>query len=220
MRKIFVRLIFLIALIGMGVLSPDYGQAEQMEPSEFSQGVEYTLLMSREDKVCKHMLTLFNQDLAQFGTEKYDAHEEFRSIGWKKETITRMEGDREVTDFVEAAHFDINNDGKIDLVFRLTGPMGGYDRDTLYIFPSMRPSEKRWTLMEIAHSPGRISYEGYFLLSQSDAGKKKKGALFHLWQVSLGWSLLCLKEQSTLACDHYMNSPAEQIQLQSFQKSW
>ncbi|NOS80098.1 MAG: hypothetical protein HOP32_00775 [Nitrospira sp.] len=174
MKKIFMGLVFMIVLFSLAVLIPLHGHAEQMEPSEFSQGVEYTLLMSREDKVCKHMLTLFNQDLAKFGTEKYNEHEEFRSIGWKKETITRMEGDREVTDFVETAHFDIDNDEKIDLVFRLTGPMGGYDRDTLYIFPSRRPSEKRWTLMEIAHSPGRISHDGYFLLSQSGAEKNKK----------------------------------------------
>ncbi len=174
MRKIFVGLVFLIVLFGMGVLIPDDGQTEQMEPSEFSQGVEYSLLMSREDKVCKHMLTLFNQDLAKFGTEKYNEHEEFRSIGWKKETITRMEGDREVTDFVEAAHVDINNDGMRDLVFRSTDFLGGYEVQWLNIFPGRSPSEKRWSRMEILHSPGRISDGGYFLDKGLPAVKKKK----------------------------------------------
>ena len=167
-------LIFLLVWASQGLLALSQVHAEQMEPGEFAQGVEYKLLMSKYEMVCKHMLTLFNQDLAKFGTEKYDEHEEYRSIGWKKETITRMDGGREFTDFVEVAHFDIDNDGKIDLVFRLRGPMRGYDRDTLYIFPGLGLSEKRWTLMEIAHSPGRISHDGYFLLTQSGAEKKKK----------------------------------------------
>lgn len=174
MRKIVVGLIFMIVLFGMGVLIPWEGRTEQMEPSEFSQGVEYTLLMSRDDKVCKHMLTLFNRDLTQFGTEKYDEHEEFRSIGWKKETITRMEGDREVTDFVEAAHVDINNDGTRDLVFRRTDFLGGYEVQWLSIFQSLPPGEKRWTLTEIAHSPGRISHGGYLLVQGPAAVTKKQ----------------------------------------------
>lgn len=176
MRKIFVGLVFMIVLFSLAVLTPLHGHAEQMEPSEFSQGVEYTLLMSRDDQVCKHMLTLFNQDLAKFGTEKYNEHEEFRSIGWKKETITRLEGDREVTDFVEAAHVDINNDGMRDLVFRQTQPFGGYDRQTLNIFPNLVPSEKRWTLMEIAKSPGRIDLylDDYQLQQRGNGGKRSK----------------------------------------------
>jgi hypothetical protein len=184
MRKIFVGLVFLMVLFGRYMLIPDDGHTGKMEPSEFSQGVEYTLLMSREDKVCKHMLTLFNQDLAEFGTEKYNEHEEFRSIGWKKETITRMEGDREVTDFIEVAHIDINNDGSGDLVFRRRDFAGGYERDTIYIFTNLKPSVKRWTLMEIARSPGRISYNGYFLLSQSGAGNKKGSTIPSMASIS------------------------------------
>jgi len=173
MKKVVVGLVLLCVLFGLGIMRPLVGWAEQNTPNEFTQGVEYSLLMSRDEKVCTHMLDLFNHDLKEYGYEKYDQHEEFRSIGWKRETISRMEGNREVTDFVEVAYFDINNDGKLDLVFRLTGPMGGYDRDTLYIFPDLRRSEKHWTLMEIAHSPGRISHNGYFLLSQTGVGKKK-----------------------------------------------
>lgn len=158
--------------------------AEQMEPSEFAQGVEYRLLMSKNDKICKHMLTMFNQDLVKFGTEKYDEHEEFRSIGWKKEKITRMEGDREVTEIVDVTYLDINNDGSRDLVFRRRDFSGGYERDVLYIFPNLKPSEKQWTLMEIAHSPARISHDGYFLLSQSRAGKKKGSTIPSMASIS------------------------------------
>ncbi|HKY70904.1 MAG TPA: hypothetical protein VJL88_03215 [Nitrospira sp.] len=145
-----------------------------MEPSEFAQGVEYTMLMSHNDKVCKQVLGLFNRDLGEFGTEKYDEHEEFRSIGWKKENIVRMEGEREVSDFVEAARIDINNDGTKDIVFRWKGSVRGYERDYLYIFPSLQPSEKQWTLMEIAHSPGRITHGDYLLIQPSAAAKRKR----------------------------------------------
>lgn len=145
-----------------------------MEPSEFAQGVEYILLMSKDDKVCKHMLALFNQDLAKFGTEKYGEHEEFRSINWKKETITRMEGDREVTDFVEAAHVDINNDGMRDLVFRRTDFLGGYEVQWLNIFQGLSPGEKRWSRTEIVRSPGRISPGGYSLTPGPSVAQKSK----------------------------------------------
>jgi hypothetical protein len=176
MKKTFVSLVLLCVLFGLGILRPLVGWAEQNTPNEFAQGVEYSLLMSKDDKVCKHMLALFNQDLSQFGTEKYNEHDEFRSIGWKKEAITRMEGDREVTDFVEAAHVDIDNDGMRDLVFRQTQPFGGYDRQTLNIFPNLVPNEKRWTLMEIAKSAGRIDLylDDYQLQQRGNGGKRLK----------------------------------------------
>jgi hypothetical protein len=157
-----------------GVLNPWKIWSDEIEPREFAQGVEYTSLMGRDNKVCKHMLAMFNRDLAEFGVEKYDEHEEFRSIGWKKTAITRMEGDREVTDSMEAAHVDINNDGTKDLVFRWTGFMGGYEVQTLYIFQDSAPNEKLWTLMEIAHSPGRISHNGYYLLTEEPSAAEKR----------------------------------------------
>jgi hypothetical protein len=160
---------FFTVFAGISVLAPWEAWAGQ-----FSQGVEYSLLMSRNDKVCKHVLVLFNKDLAQFGTEKYDEHEEFRSIGWKKESIVRMEGDREVTDSVEAAHIDINNDGTKDGVFRWKGFVRGYERDYLYVVPGLQPSEKKWNLMEIAHSPGRITHGEYSLIQPSAAAKTKR----------------------------------------------
>lgn len=175
-KRVIAGLLFLIVWSASELLAPSRGHTEQMEPSEFAQGIEYSLLMSKDDKVCNHMLALFNHDLTKFGTEKYDEHEEFLSIGWKKETITRMEGDREVTDFVEAAHIDINNDGVRDLVFRQTQPFGGYDRQTLNIFPNLVPTEKRWTLMEIAKSAGRIDLylDDYQLQQRGNGGKRLK----------------------------------------------
>src|SRR5207237_9188879 len=141
-----------------------------MEPKEFAQGVEYKLLISQDDKVCTHMLALFNSDLKQFGYEKYGEHEEFKAIGWRKEKYSRMEGERKVEGTVEVANIDINNDGTKDLVFRRTTSMRGYDRHVLHIFPSIAITEKEWTLDEIVRSPGRISHGGYPLIHYPTKG--------------------------------------------------
>ncbi|TLY41328.1 MAG: hypothetical protein E6K59_09635 [Nitrospirae bacterium] len=160
---------------------------QQMEPKEFAQGVEYTLLMSRDDKVCTHMLALFNSDLKQFGYEKYDAHEEFKSIGWRREKYVRMEGERKVEGSAEVANIDINNDGTKDLLFRRTTSMRGYDRHVLHIFPNIATIEKEWTLDEIVRSPGRISHGGYSLEQPptKGTGKSKQASIPPLAGVSL-----------------------------------
>jgi hypothetical protein len=157
---------FLLALLSLPLsllLAAPASSLQQTEPKEFAQGVEYKLLMSRDDKVCTHMLALFNSDLKQFGYEKYGEHEEFKSIGWRKEKYVRMEGERRIEGTAEVANIDINNDGTKDLVFRRTTSMRGYDRHVLHIFPNIATTEKEWTLDEMVRSPGRISHGGYSL---------------------------------------------------------
>jgi len=162
-----------------------------MEPKEFAQGVEYKLLMSRDDKACTHMLALFNSDLKQFGYEKYGEHEEFMSIGWRKEKYIRMEGERKVEGTVEVANIDINNDGTKDAVLRLTNFFGGYDTQVLYIFPNLTASGKEWTLEEIIHSPGRISlYNQVYPLSQARVKSQKKQNTTATPPIATGLSLL------------------------------
>ncbi|SRR6266571_1064540 len=161
MRKEFSRVLLLLVLSG-SLVAPA-SALQQMEPKEFAQGVEYKLLMSRDDKVCTHMLALFNSDLKQFGYEKYDAHEEFKAIGWRKEKYVRMEGEKKIELTIEIATIDINNDGTKDLVFRRTTSMRGYDRHVLNIFPNLATPEKEWTQEEIVRSPGRVSHGGYLL---------------------------------------------------------
>ena len=157
------------------LLAAHAGALQQMEPGEFAQGVEYKLLMSRDDKVCTHMLALFNSDLKQFGYEKYGEHEEFKSIGWRKEKYSRMEGDRRVEGIAEVANIDINNDGTKDVVLRLTNFFGGYDTHVLYIFPNIAPTTKEWVLTEIVRSPGRISLYNWTYDLNQPPGNAPKG---------------------------------------------
>ena len=168
-------LLFLLTLLSFPLillLAVHSSALQQMEPKEFAQGVEYKLLMSRNDKVCTHMLALFNSDLKQYGYEKYDEHEEFKSIAWRKEKYVRMEGERRIEGVAEVTSIDINNDGTKDVVFRITTFVGGYEVHILYIFPNLVPSKKEWTLSEIVHSPGRISHGIYRLDQSSSQGLK------------------------------------------------
>ena len=171
MKKSSLTPFFLFVLIML--LATHASALQQMEPKEFAQGVEYKLLMSQNDKVCTHMLAIFNNDLKQFGHEKYGEHEEFNSIGWKKEKYVRTEGARRVEGTAEVANIDINNDGTKDAVLRLTTFLGGYERHVLYVFPSLAAIEKQWTLAEIVRSPGRVSHGGYSLDQLPAKGGKK-----------------------------------------------
>lgn len=117
-------LVLLLALTLGVVLEAPAGALQQMEPKEFAQGVEYNLLMSRDDKVCTHMLQIFNDDLKKYGYENYAAHEEFQALTWKKSQYFWMEGEKERHYPIEVANVDLNNDGTKDLVIRDTGFLG------------------------------------------------------------------------------------------------
>lgn len=183
--------VLIFALTLVEALGAPAGALQQMEPEEFAQGVEYKLLMSRDDKVCTHMLALFNSDIKQYGHEKYDAHEEFRSIGWRKEKYVRMEGERNVGGTVEVANIDINNDGPKDVVLRLTDFFGGHETHVLYIFPNLVAPEKEWTLAEIIRSPGRISlYNRAYPLQQPSAQGLKMPKHSPIPSIATGLSVL------------------------------
>lgn len=83
---------------------------------------QYKLLMSKDKKMCAHMLGIFNQDLKKYG-QNGDYHqrgsEEFQSIQW-----VPIEG-QEKREFGEPAFksalIDLNNDGIEDNVVKYGG---------------------------------------------------------------------------------------------------
>jgi hypothetical protein len=86
---------------------------------------QYVLVMSKDDCVCQHMLKIYNEDLEEYGEIKYDQHEEFKAIKWeKKRRFLRMEQGRkvysplEIDNIVLTSQFDINNDGKVEIVIK------------------------------------------------------------------------------------------------------
>ncbi|MCC6143925.1 MAG: hypothetical protein IT368_08975 [Candidatus Hydrogenedentes bacterium] len=96
----------------------------------------YNLVMSKDDRLCRHMLQVFNDDLAKYGYEQYGEHEEFRAIPWQDAQFSRENHGRIEYTPVKGALFDINNDGVKDFVVKWEASLGGILRDGLYILDS------------------------------------------------------------------------------------
>lgn len=129
------RLTYIIVVI-LFSYSAHAGRLGQVAP-EIKHGQEhYKLAMSKNDKLCRHMLQLFNDDLKKYGHEKYDEHEEFRKIPWQEARFSVERQDR--TDYmpVQGALFDFNNDGVVDFVVKWVGSLGGRQADSLHMLGS------------------------------------------------------------------------------------
>lgn len=86
----------------------------------------YKLVMSKDAKLCNAMLALYNADMKAVGRIGYQSHEMFRKIEWH--------ADSRDSDLLYSI-FDINNDGKNELVFRTTTGFHGINTDSYFIFP-------------------------------------------------------------------------------------
>lgn len=96
----------------------------------------YSLVMSKDEDLCKHMLEEFNDDLMQHvsdGDNFHERHEEFTSIPWKKARYSyEYNGRVEYTD-VEGALFDLNNDGISDYVVHDISMLSGMRADEIFM---------------------------------------------------------------------------------------
>jgi hypothetical protein len=73
----------------------------------------YLLTMSKDDQVCQHMFKLlFFENMAQTGKLELEKHEEFNIIKWVKQKYNI----EQFGDWHYGAEFDINNDGKDEVV--------------------------------------------------------------------------------------------------------
>jgi uncharacterized protein len=113
--------------------------AELKEVNAFKNEESYTLLMSKDDEFCKHMMELFNQDLKKYGwrgDEHQEEHEEFKRIPWEPARFSSVINGRvEYTD-VEGALFDFNNDGVQDFVVRWQSSLSNARADLLVMLDS------------------------------------------------------------------------------------
>ena len=103
---------------------------------------EYVLVMSKDDNVCQHMHRLYNDDLKKYGEIKYDQHAEFNAIEWEDKKFYRIVGDKkeypkepiESKTTVQISYYDINNDGKKEIVIKDEGSYKGIPSDNLHFF--------------------------------------------------------------------------------------
>ena len=96
----------------------------------------YELVMSKNKKFCKAMLVLYNEDVNsyRYGEIKYDTHEIFTRISWQPVDLNEKEHPTYGCSFVKQALFDIDNDGKNDLVIKYSGCLRDDLTDSLFVF--------------------------------------------------------------------------------------
>ena len=82
--------------------------------STLVQADQYLLIMSKDDKVCQHMGSLYTWDLIKKGKVILENHQEYNWFTWDKEVIFKKEMSQIANKLrkYKKSVFDINNDGK------------------------------------------------------------------------------------------------------------
>jgi len=131
----FCRLFVALALLQANILLADSLQQDEQRKREPSQ-YEYKLLMSKDDQACTYMLTLYNDDLQKYGKIYYSGHPEFTRIQWKYGgyILRNTESGMEFSIGGQFAKFDVNNDGKDELVFKKEVSYRNLFGDEIFVF--------------------------------------------------------------------------------------
>jgi uncharacterized protein len=133
--------------------------AELQVANEFKNEESYTLLMSKNDELCTHMLQLFNEDLERYGWKgdaHQEEHQEFKKIPWKPARFSSVIDERtEYTD-VDGALFDFNNDGAQEFVVRWKSSLSDMRSDSIHIL-SAEAMQKRNDLEDAGFSAAEDS---------------------------------------------------------------
>ena len=93
----------------------------------------YKLAMSKDKELCETMLGLFNTDMRRFRDIRYKEHEMFKSIVWQAVDIGEPPQRCELH---WRAIFDIDGDGKQNLVIKRSACLRGNPSDSFFVFPS------------------------------------------------------------------------------------
>jgi hypothetical protein len=173
----FCSLFVALALLQANILLADSLQQDEQlkrEPSQY----EYKLLMSKDDRVCTSMLTLYNGDLQKYGKIHYYSHPEFTRIQWKygKYILHNTESGMKFSVGGEFAKFDINNDGKDELVFKKEVPYRNLFGDELFVFDDTTLdfiNGIEYTVHEVRNFKGiRYRIQGYYTIDTTLIDKK------------------------------------------------
>lgn len=93
----------------------------------------YRIVMSKDKELCEHVLQLVNADIKKYQSIRYQEHEVFSQIPWER--IDKPSRFAPECSFLRKAIFDINNDGRDELVIKFSGCLRSQLIDSLYIFP-------------------------------------------------------------------------------------
>jgi hypothetical protein len=167
-----------LALLQANILHADSLQQDEQLKRETSQ-YEYKILMSKDARVCTYMLTLYNNDLQKYGKIHYSIHPEFTAIPWKhgKYTLHNTESGMKFSIGGEFAKFDINNDGKEELIFKKEVPYRNLYGEELFVFDDITldfSNNIEFTANEVRRFKGiRYRVQGYYKIDTSLIEQKK-----------------------------------------------
>ena len=100
----------------------------------------YEMVLNKDEKLCPAMLELVNEDLERYGKIAYQSHHEFAAIKW--EPLEKVLGEKfkdSHCGIYRTAKFDINNDGRAEIVVKVSGCEKSQLTDFIYIFNADDP---------------------------------------------------------------------------------
>ena len=125
----------------------------------------YTLLMSKDNELCNHMLQEFNDDLKKYGwngDKHQEEHEEFKRVPWQPARFLSVINGRTEYTVVEGALFDFNNDGVQDFVVREQGSLSNARADSLYLLDAKAAKRANaLTSNDLSNTKNQLAMAGY-----------------------------------------------------------
>jgi hypothetical protein len=117
---------------------------------------QYLLVMSKDDGLCHRVNNIVSDDLRNYKELRLQTHEEFSAIKWDKKfeyiyykdgkrMVDKFQGSCEVATGCKNAIFDINNDGKDELVSFTKETYGGAPGFNSIKFAAQDPKEPPMT---------------------------------------------------------------------------
>lgn len=139
---------------------------------------EYQLVAGKDNTLCAKVLESFREDLGERQRQRYQ-HEIFRQIIWKPVELKGQGPKTRHCSSLEQAIFDMDNDGRPDLVIKTTFCMKGSPSDNFYLFPPDSPvlEQINWQdLSPLLATPDRFERTGGgYPLTQLPAEEPGKG---------------------------------------------
>ncbi|MGH7167482.1 MAG: hypothetical protein ACREII_03020, partial [Nitrospiraceae bacterium] len=143
----------------------------------------YKLVMSKDEKLCNAVLSALNKDMTQYGEIRYGTHEATPVIPWH--TMVELPSPLEDTECEQFrwAKFDVNNDGKQDLVVKYSNCLQGLLMDAVYFFESdyaglksVRTRQEFYRVLQNSGSSyqGGIKFDVYMLSELPETSEDPK----------------------------------------------
>lgn len=143
-----------------------------------NRSYRYELVMNKEKEtgtdVCAHVSQLYNADVQEIRQIQYSKHIEFSSISWKP--MNNLSGDLEdMQGLLRLSRFDIDGDGKDDLVVKVQWSLHGTLGDALYVYGDKGnnpPTREKFEVEDLKQANGHIIADTTYYL-EAISGRKE-----------------------------------------------